>query len=224
MSKKHPFRAYIPALIGAVFLLTAIAVIVTYISGKQTEPHKKERKIQTITLTKPPPPPPPPPKVEKPPEPKEEKLKEAKPEPKPDAPPKNDNNAKPESVGSGKGNMSTDLGGGEVTRPVVGGNTGGDDNKVNSKQQADFYGRQVVRELEELFADDEELLRKDFRVIAKLWFERDGSIQRTEIVKASDDAEVNQEVQRKLGKIKRFNEAPPEGVESPIKVEFAVGG
>jgi hypothetical protein len=60
-------------------------------------------------------------------------------------------------------------------------------------------------------------------VTAKLWFERDGSIQRTEIIKASDDAEVNQELQRKLAKLKRFNEAPPEGAVSPIKVEFVVG-
>lgn len=220
MSKKQPFRAYIPLLIGGIFLLTVIGVIVHYISGVASAPPKKERKIQAISLTKPPPPPPPP-KVEKPSEPKEEKLREAKAEPKPDAPPKSDNNAKPESVGSGKGTMATDLSGGEVTRPMAGNGNGG--NEANNKQRADFYGRQVVSELENLFADDEELLSLQFKLIVKLWFERDGSIRQVELVRGSNDAEIDTEVQRKLNKIKRFSDAPPEGVESPIKLEFAVG-
>lgn len=222
MSKKHPLRPYIPLIIGGLALVGAIAGVLYLISTFKPDAPKKEHKVQVISLTKPPPPPPPPPKVEKLPEPKEEKLREAKPEPKPDAPPKADNNAKPESVGSGKGNMATDLGGGEVTRPVAG-PQGGGGNDVDNKRNADFYGHQVVRELEELFSDDEDLLSLQFRVVVKLWFERDGSIQRVDLVKGSGDAEADKEVQRKLGKVRRFSEAPPEGVVSPIKIEFAVG-
>jgi protein TonB len=170
MSKKHPLRPYIPAIIGGAFLLLVISVIVHYISNKsENAPKKKERKMPPVHVElKPPPPPPPPPKVEKQPEPKAEKLKENKPEPKPDAQPKN-NDAKPESVGSGKGGMQTDLGGGDVSRPAgqIGGN-GNSTDEADKKRQAEFYGRQVARELENFFADDEELLSKEFRVTAKL--------------------------------------------------------
>jgi len=68
MSRKWHYRRYLPAIIGAVIVLSVAGLvswmIVSFMDSGGAPPKKT---VQEITLLAPPPPPPPPPKIEEPP-------------------------------------------------------------------------------------------------------------------------------------------------------------
>jgi protein TonB len=210
--KKH-FRVYLPTIIGGLIVLAITVLIVRAISNMEDKPEKKERKIQTVTLTKPPPPPPPPPKVEKPPEPEvEEKIEQApEPEPEPlpdvaDQPPPGDLGLDAEgSAGSDGFGLAARKGG----KGLLGGGGGGDPYA--------WYGGIIKSDIVELLSDNEELRRKGYTAIIKLWLAEDGTVQRFELAKGSNDAEIDELINRLLGKYRKVQEPLPPGMPQPIK-------
>ncbi len=214
--KKKTFRSYLPALIGAVVLLAAVFAIVHMISNMEDKPEKKERKIQPITVLKPPPPPPPPPKVEKPPEP-EVKNEVEQPEPEPeeplpdvaDEPPPGDLGLDAEgSAGSDGFGLAARKGG----RGLLGGGGGGDPYA--------WYGGLIKNDLLDILSDKEELRRKGYTAIVKLWVDADGSISRYELTRGSNDAEIDDLISRLLSKYKKVSEPLPPGMEQPIRLKI----
>ncbi|MDO9104714.1 MAG: TonB C-terminal domain-containing protein [Methylovulum sp.] len=212
---KKPFRAHLPLIMGAMILIAAIAVIIHLISTMENKPAKKERKVQMISLTKPPPPPPPPPKVEKPPEPEEEKLQEeVEPEPEEipdvaDEPPPGDLGLDAEgSAGSDSFGLAARKGG----KGLLGGGGAGDPYA--------WYGGIVKNDILDILSEKEELRRKGYTAIIKVWIEADGSVKRFELVRGSNDAEIDELLNRLLSKYRKVNEPVPPGMEQPIKLKI----
>lgn len=217
MTKKQRLRSYLPSIAGALLLLVVIGFIVHFISNIKEKPEKKERKIQAISLTKPPPPPPPPPKVEKPPEPEVEKIKEAEPEPEPEPEPLPDvDQAPPGDLGLDADGTAGSDGFGLVGRKggngLLGGGGGGNPYA--------WYGNIIKNDILDILSDKEELRRKGYTAVVKLWVEGDGSVKRFELVRGSNDAEIDDMLARLLGQYKRINETPPAGMEQPIKLKI----
>ncbi len=211
---KKPLRAYLPIIIGAIILLAAIGVIIHLISNMEDKPAKKERKIQAISLIKPPPPPPPPPKVEKPPEPEVEKIQEKveqEPEEIPDAaePPPGDLGLDAEgSAGSDGFGLAARKGG----NGLLGGGGGGDPYA--------WYGGIIKNDILDILSEKEELRRKGYTAVIKVWIELDGSVKRFELARGSNDAEIDELLNRLLGQYKKVNEPLPPGMEQPVKLKI----
>lgn len=213
--KKH-FRAYLPVFIGGLVLLIAIAAVIWFISNKEDRPTKKERKIQTVTLTQPPPPPPPPPQVEKPPEPEpEQKIEEqAEPEPEPEEMPDVADEAPPGDLGlDAEGTAGAD-GFGLAARKGGRGLFGGGGNPFA------WYAKIAINEIEGLLNDKDDLRRKGYTAIIKLWVEADGSVKRFELARGSNDTEIDDLLAKVMGKFNKINQPPPPGMEQPIKLKI----
>lgn len=209
---KKTFRAYLPMIIGAAILFISVGVIVHLISNMEDKPAKKERKIQTISLTKPPPPPPPPPKVEKPPEPEVEKLQE-KVEQEPEEAPDVADEAPAGDLGlDAEGTAGSD-GFGLAARKGGNGLLGGGGDPYA------WYSKIVEKDLTDFLSDKEELRRKGYVAVVKMWLETDGSINRIELAKGSNDAEIDDLLSRSLNQFRRVNEPLPPGLEQPIRLK-----
>lgn len=210
--KKH-FRAYLPTIIGGLILVGAIVLIVHLISDMEQKPAKKERKIQTVTLTQPPPPPPPPPpKIEKPPEP--EQLQEQA-EPEPEEMPDVADEAPSDDLGlDAEGTAGSDafaLRGKPGGKGLFGGGGG---------NPYAWYGNIIKNDILDIISEREELRRKGYTAIVKLWVDADGTVKRFELTRGSNDSEIDDLLTRLVGKYKKINEPPPPGMEQPIKLKI----
>jgi len=215
MTKKKHFRVYIPRIIGGLLAALAIFYVVKVIVGFINEkPARSEKKIQPITLMKPPPPPPPPPKVEKPPEPEiKEKIPEPEPEPEPmpETPP---DEAPARDLGlDAEGTAGSD-GFGLAARKGGNGLFGGGNPFA-------YYGGLVKNDILNLLNNHDELRRKGYTAIVKVWLKADGAIERIELTKGSNDAEIDEILSRSLDKLKKVAEPPPPGMQQPIKLKIS---
>ena len=215
MSEKKHFRVLIPRIIGGLLAAAAIFFVVKVIYDFVTEkPTKHEKKIQPITLLKPPPPPPPPPKVETPPPPPDKpKMEEpeTEPEPIPDTP----DEAPARDLGlDAEGTAGSD-GFGLAARKGGTGLFGG-----GSGSPYNYYGGQVKKALQELLSNHEDLRRKSFSAIVHVWVKSDGSIERIELAKGSNDTQIDELLTRLLPKLRNIGEAPPPGMGQPIKLKI----
>jgi protein TonB len=217
MSKSKHLRVYIPRIIGGLLAALAIfyvvKVIVDFVDKK---PAKNEKKIQPVTLLKPPPPPPPPPKVEKPPEPEiKEKIEQPEPEPEPipDTPP---DEAPPRDLGlDAEGTAGSDGFGLAARKGGTGLFGGGNGNPFA------WYGGLVKNGILNVLSSHDELRRKGYTAIVKVWLKADGSVERIELTKGSNDADIDELLSRLLNKFDRVAEAPPPGMQQPIKLKIS---
>lgn len=219
MSRKKHWRVYLPTAIGVLLglLLTGyiVSIIIDMIDKK---PLKNEKKIQPITLLKPPPPPPPPPKVEKPPEPEvKQKIEEPQePEPEPETPP---DEAPAKDLGlDAEGTAGSDGFGLAARKGGTGLFGGGGGSPFN------WYGKQVEKGLLDVLNDNDELRRKGYFAIIKLWLKPDGSVERVELSQGSNDDEIDAAIKRLLGKYRGSSEPLPPGLPQPLKFKLKVSG
>lgn len=216
MSQKKNLRVYIPriigGLIGSLLIFYVVKVIIGFIDQKPT---KSEKKIQPITLLKPPPPPPPPPKVEKPPEPEiKEKIEtpQEEPEPMPESPP---DEAPARDLGlDAEGTAGSD-GFGLAARKGGNGLFGGGGNPYA------WYGGLIKNGMLNILSSHEELRRKGYTAIVKVWLKADGSVERVELSKGSNDADIDELLTRLLNKFDKVAEPPPPGMQQPVKIKIS---
>ncbi|MDD1621565.1 MAG: TonB C-terminal domain-containing protein [Methylococcaceae bacterium] len=216
MSQKKHFRVYVPRIIGGLLAALAIFYVVKVIVGFIDEkPARSEKKIQPITLMKPPPPPPPPPKVETPPPPEvKQKIEEPEPEPEPmpETPP---DEAPARDLGlDAEGTAGSD-GFGLAARKGGNGLFGGGGNPFG------YYGGLVKNDILSLLSSHDELRRKGYTAIVKVWLKPDGAVERVELAKGSNDAEIDEILGRLLDKFKKVAEPPPPGMQQPIKLRIS---
>lgn len=216
MSQKKHWRVYIPRVIGALLAALAIFYVVKAITGfMDQKPAKKEKKIQPITLLKPPPPPPPPPKVEKPPEPEvKEKIKEPEPEPDPEPIPESKPDTPPSAAEGPAGDSGPCVG--PTCLPGTSGSGGGRPGSVNH-----WYGGLVKNEIMSVLSKHDELRRKAYYAIVKVWIKPDGVVERVELSKGSNDAEIDEVLERLLQKPLKIADIPPPNMPQPIKFKIS---
>ena len=180
------------------------------------QPVKHEKKIQPITILKPPPPPPPPPKIEKPPEPEvQEKIEEVEkpePEPLPDVP-----DIKPEADTGldAEGTAGSDafgLVGRKGGRGLLGGGGG---------SPYLWYAGTIKNSLEDIFSGHDELRKKKYSAVVKIWLSPDGSVTRYELARGSNDPDIDELLNKLMAKFRKANEAPPVGMPQPVKLKIS---
>ena len=209
------FRRYVPVLIGGLILMASIALGMHLIKKMENKPGKKERKIQTVTLAPPPPPPPPPPKIEKPPEPEPEQKIEEQAEPEPEKLPDVPEQAPPRDLGlDAEGSAGSD-GFGLAARKGGQGLFGG-----GSGNPFAWYGNLIKHDLVALLSGKDDLRRKGYTAVLKLWVEADGSIKHFELAKGSNDENIDKLLGQVIAQYQRINEPPPPGLEQPIKLKI----
>ncbi len=217
MSNNKHFRVYIPKIIGGLILLVALVYVFKVISGFVGEkPAKHEKKIQPIALFKPPPPPPPPPpKVEQPPEPEvQEKIEEPEPDPEPlpDVP---DEQPAADTGLDAEGTAGTDAFG-MVGRKGGKGLLGGGGGSPFA-----WYAGTIKDSLVDILSEHDDLRRKSYSAIVKIWLNPDGSVTRFELSRGSNDPDIDKLLNKLLGKFKKAKEAPPPGMEQPVKLKIS---
>ncbi|WP_150047642.1 MULTISPECIES: TonB C-terminal domain-containing protein [Methylomonas] len=215
MSSGTHFRVYLPRIIIAGLVLAFILAVVLVVRHfLEQQPEKAERKIQPITLLKPPPPPPPPPKVEKPPEPEvKEKIEEPEPEqePEPETPP---DEAPARDLGLDADASAGSDGFGLVARKGGTGLFGGGNPYA-------WYGNMLKTQIVNLLSGKDELRRKGYSAVVKLWLRQDGSVERVELSRGSNDADIDDLLQRQLAKLDKVAESPPPGMPQPVRLKIS---
>ena len=214
MLKKKKPKSIIPKVLGGLVLLAGIFYVVKVIVDFASEkPVKHEKKIQTIDLVKPPPPPPPPPKVEPPPpEPEMEKLEEPEPDPEPlpdvqDQQPAGDTGLDAEgTAGSDAFGMVGKKGG----RGLLG---GGDANAG--------YATSIKESLIDILSEHEELRRKSYSAVIKIWLTPEGNVSRFELSRGSNDEDIDKLLNKLVSQFKKAKEPPPPGMAQPIKFKIS---
>jgi len=67
----------------------------------------------------------------------------------------------------------------------------------------------------------DELRRRGFTAIVKVWLKSDGEIERIELSKGSNDPEIDEILSHLLDKMKKVAEPPPPGMKQPIKLKIS---
>ncbi len=211
---KKGLRKHLPLILGALMLIATVVVIVHLISDMENKPAKKERRPQQITLTKPPPPPPPPPKVEKPPEPEANKVEEVQEEPE-DLPDVSDEQPAGDLGLDAEGSAGSDgfgLAARKGGKGLLGDGNGGDPYA--------WYSTLIKNEVLEILSEKEDLRKKGYTAILKVWLEPNGVIKRFELARGSNDPEIDDLLNRLLSQLKKINEPLPPGMEQPVKLKI----
>ncbi len=187
----------------------------------------KKASVQTIAVLRPPPPPPPPKPEEKPPEPemKKEEVKLPDPEPKPQEaasdqpPPGPDLGVDADGSGAGDGfGLVGKKGGQDITTIGQGGGGG-----VNRAQFA-FFTNMVTAHLQDELSKNRKLRSADYRVVLKVWFAKDGRVERTELAGSSGDGEIDQQIRTTLAEVAPMRQPPPPEMPQPLKLRLTSRG
>ncbi len=203
----------------ALLVLAVAAWMAWKFLGAEKEEAPK-RTVQRITVLRPPPPPPPPPKQEKPPEPPKVKEEVKIDPPKPAEQPKADAAPPPgplgvDAQGTGPGD-GFGLAGRPGGRDIVlgGGGGGGATNALANATFASGVARHVAQEL----ARDAKLRASEYRVVLHVWINRDGRVERHQIVTGSGNAEVDAWVTEGMARIGSLRQPVPEGLPHPLRI------
>lgn len=171
--------------------------------------------VQQISVVVPPPPPPPPPETPPPPEPEMQEVDVPEPEPEPvedmaeseEPPPGEDLGLDAEGVAGSDGfGLRAKKGG----RGLI----GGGDAKA-------WYGGLIAKDLKAALAAIEDIPRRDYEVVVRIWVAADGRIEDSELVSGSGDAELDQALTAALDSGLRISRQPPEDLPQPIRLRIS---
>jgi periplasmic protein TonB len=219
-AKRRPVWVWAVATLTLLALLWAAYWFVT--AEKEDAP---KRNVTRITVLRPPPPPPPPPpKQEKPPEPPkvkdEVKIDPPKPAetPKPqeaEAPPPGPLGVDAQGTGPGDGfGLAGRPGGQDI---VLGGKPGG--GAAGALSNATFANG-LARHLAQELARDDRLRGSEYRVVMNIWVNRDGRVERWEMVNGSGKGDVDRWLEDGLARIGQLRQPVPEGLPQPLRIRL----
>jgi len=180
----------------------------------------KPPKISLVPAT--PPPPPPPPKEEKKPEPPKEQKEVQQQQEQKQTPP--DNNVKIEEKGSASGSGPTS---GTVTNTNL-----KDIDKPSGKGTGsrsvlnpfNVYAGTIKNELQRILSKRADLKRRQYRVEVNVWVNEDGSLQKSELLGTTSDADTDESIKKALAELPKFSEAPPPRMPQPIRLRIVTSG
>lgn len=84
-----------------------------------------------------------------------------------------------------------------------------------------WYGGLIKNGIANLLGNHEELRRKGYTAIVKVWLKADGAVERIELAKGSNDPEIDELLSRLLNKFDRVAEPPPPGMQQPVKLKIS---
>jgi protein TonB len=208
-SRKQKLR-YVPALVMAVTVLVLSIGLFLLVQNWMSAPTPASKPIaQEVRIIRPPPPPP---KVEEPPPP-EEDVDVPEPEPEPD--PSQPDDAPPgEQLGLDADGVAGGDGFGLAARK------GGRDLLASNGSAYAWYAGVVKNEILQLLADDQRIRRGSYSVPVRVWILPDGSIDRVRLAQSTGDADRDRAIEQALEKLRRFTQAPPEGMPQPLSVRL----
>lgn len=204
---------------GAAVLALMAWGVYSFVSKVDDKP-RKPPKISLIPTT-PPPPPPPPPKEEK----KQEQPKDlSKPPPMEQpkmAPPAPSADLKMDGpAGDGPSAFSA----GKITSedlsnvgkgPATSG--GGAFNPFS------YYANLIKGELQRQLTRNKDLREMAYKAEVQVWVNRDGSIGRFDVVKGTDDKELDALLKKAIASATAFSAGPPEKMPQPIRLRISTG-
>lgn len=171
-----------------------------------------KKMVQQISILQPPPPPPPEQKVEPPPEPEIEEPIDI---PEPDVPedtPDLSEEPPAEDLGldaeGGAGSDEFGLVGRKGGKGLLAGSAFG------------WYAGILKQDVMDHLADNQDIRKKTYSVILKIWIDPAGGIQKYELVKSSNDKKLDASIKIALSELGSFSEPPPSGMPQPIKIRI----
>jgi protein TonB len=84
-----------------------------------------------------------------------------------------------------------------------------------------WYGTIIKNDILDILSEHEELRRKGYTAIIKLWLDTDGTVQRFELAKGSNDSEIDGLINQLVSRYKKVNEPLPPGMEQPLKLRIS---
>lgn len=216
----HYVKKHLPKIVGTAVVVGVgigmVFLVKNFINAKPPKPD--DRKVQQVTLVKPPPPPKQE-KIEKPPEPKmkqkEVDISEPEPMPEempdmPDQPPLGEDlGLDAEGVAGGDGFGLVGRKGG---RGLLGGRAG---------DPFMWYASQLQRQVEDALLDDEDIRRKDYSVVARIWVSDDGSIRRAELATSTGSSKTDRILLSRIEGLPPLSELPPDDMPQPIRLRIS---
>lgn len=209
---------------GAAVLALMAWGVYSFVSKVEDKP-RKAPKISLIPTT-PPPPPPPPPKEEKKPEPPKdlnkpppmEQPKMAPPAPSADLKMDGPAGDGPSAFSAGK-ITSEDLSNlGKAPVAVTGGGAVGGGGSSFS-----YYANLIKGELQRQLTRNKDLRQMAYKAEVQVWVNRDGSISRFEVIKGTDDKELDDLLNKAIASATAFSAGPPEKMPQPIRLRISTG-
>jgi len=207
--------------LGGLIALVALGLLVYSLVSGKSKPTKAAPKISLIPMT--PPPPPPPPKEEKKPEPpKEQKEVKEMPAPPKDAPPAPPSQELKMDGPAGDGPSAFSAG--KITNEDI--------SKVGKGPTAAAvlpatglfspfggYANQIKSEVQRLLQRNKDLRTQSYRIEVRVWLDKDGSLQRHELVGSTGDTELDSLISQTLAATKAFSQ-PPDRMPQPIRLRI----
>lgn len=173
--------------------------------------------VQQISIVQPPPPPPPPPKMEEPEPPEVEELEIEENEPEPmaedesmDEPPGEELGLDAEGVA---GSDAFGLAGKKGGRGLIG---GGD---VHA-----WYAGVIQRDLQAALSEQDRVRHDRYSVIVNIWLAPDGVIEQSELVRGTENAELDAAIRRALRAGVRISREPPDDLPQPVRLRITSRG
>lgn len=207
--------------LGGLIASVALGLLVYSLVSGKSKPTRAAPKISLIPMT--PPPPPPPPKEEKKPEPpKEQKEVKEMPAPPKDAPPAPPSQELKMDGPAGDGPSAFSAG--KITSEDI--------SKVGKGPTAAAvlpatglfspfggYANQIKSEVQRLLQRNKDLRTQSYRIEVQIWLDKDGSLQRHELVGSTGDTELDSLISQTLAATKAFSQ-PPDRMPQPIRLRI----
>ena len=207
-------KRQVPRIIGTLVVAAVGVFMIRFVQDFLDTPAPPPKKTpQIVTLIQPPPPPPP---QEKPPEPEvQEDVKIEEPEPVEDLPEEASDEPPPgEDLGvdaeGGAGGDGFGLIGRKGGRGLL---SGGDPFVV--------YATRLQKSIEDLLTNDAEARRKAYSVVAKIWVDGRGRIERAELAGSTGNQDMDAVLERNLNALPPLAEAPPADMPQPIRLRIS---
>jgi len=201
-------------------LLLAVSVICAIlwagyglVSSMSTIPPPFEQKFQQITLVMPPPPPPP--EVEPEPEQQVEEEVELPPEPE-SLPDESESEEAPagEELGLDAEGVAGDDGFGLVSRK------GGRDLLGGGSGSFTAFSASLEQDITRLLTENEDIRKARYNVIFRIWIDKEGRVERSELVGSTGDSELDQALELALSGQPRISRQPPQDMPQPVKLRI----
>jgi protein TonB len=199
-------------LVAVVIAYGVVQVVKSF--GVNAQHARKVAKIAIVPNT----PPPPPPKEEKKPEPKEQPKEFHTQQPKevqaPQAP-------QPEQLKmeGAAGETASPFASGEVRNDYVGGPTGSGPS-AGGRMAFTFYTQEVQRHFQEELLRNREVRRLEYKVTVRVWLDRNGAVERVEMLDSTGSSEGDRLLRDALAAIPALKDPPPENMPQPLKVRI----